>query len=139
MRKPPTRLFDVSKPITASVEPQSNVSKLRWWGFSQNNSGGYFITNDVVAEEVFIQAASAKEARARAQDLFEAYSDFCECCGERWYIDVEESDGTSSPMIYDESIYTKVPGFYRTECRLHYWDGKVETYVFGTDPQKTIS
>ena len=135
MSKP---LFGVPTPIH---EPASEapVSKLRWWHFDQNNSGGYFITNEDVAEDVFIQASSAEEATKRAEALFENYSEYCACCGERWSTYAHEDDGTDSPELYGDSIYSAKAQMFHSECRLHFIDGSVEAYVYGTDPQKTLT
>lgn len=116
----------------------SPITGLRWWHLSQNNSGGYFITNDVVSEDVFVQAETAAEAQERALAIIEDYCEYCECCGQRWYVDFAEDEGTASPEIWEESIYTISPGVFRSECRLHFWDGTVESYTRGTVPQKTI-
>ena len=99
---------------------------MKWFGFDQNNSGGYFIENDVVCETVFIQARSAHEALNMAEILFEPYSDYCDCCGSRWSYYVEDSDGTDVPMIYGVSIYEATEGMFREKCILHYADGRVE-------------
>lgn len=120
----------------ADVTP---VTGLRWWTFNQNNSGGYFITNEDVAEYVCIEAESAKEAMSRAEALFENYSEYCECCGTRWSTYQQEDEGTESPEVWGESIYSVSPSYFRSECRLHHWDGSVEAYVFGTDPQKILT
>ncbi len=47
---------------------------LKWWHFSQNNSGGYFIINESGAEDVYIQAPTAELARDRAKVIFADYS-----------------------------------------------------------------
>lgn len=63
--------------------------KLKWYHYSQCNSGGYFVTNDYVAQEVFIQAPSEATADAMAEhvgiyfDGTETGRD-CPCCGDRW-------------------------------------------------------
>ena len=44
---------------------------LKWFEFDQNNSGGYYIENDVVGSKIFVQAPSAKEASAIAAELTE--------------------------------------------------------------------
>ena len=57
---------------------------LKWYHFRQNNSGGYFINNDNVGEDVFIQASSVSEVKQKAEEIFDEYREYCECCGERW-------------------------------------------------------
>ena len=104
--------------------------KLKWFHYSQNNSGGYFIKDDMVCEDVFIQDVSAKRAQLRAEEIFEDRSDYCPCCGERWYTDTSDKDGTDVPEIYGTSIYETDASTYHEEVRLHYFDGRVETYKY---------
>ena len=77
---------------------------LKWFEFDQNNSGGYYIENDVVGSRVFVQAPSAEEASNIAADLTEPYSEFCECCGERWHLYKAESEGYDVPTVYDKPV-----------------------------------
>lgn len=101
---------------------------LKWFMFSQNNSGGSYVENDVVCVEryVGIQARNAAEAIRMAQHLFEPYSDYCPCCGERLSYYVDDCDGTDVPSIYGESIYEAKKPWIREKVILHYADGKVE-------------
>lgn len=63
--------------------------KLKWYHYNQSNSGGYFLSDDYVAQHVFIQAPSEVTADAMAEhvgiyfDGSETGQD-CECCGDRW-------------------------------------------------------
>lgn len=104
---------------------------LRWWCFDQNNSGGYFITNDTVAEYVFIQARNATEAVAKAEAVFVDHSEYCDCCGERWSYYVGKDDGKQTPEIYGTRIENVGPGIFRKEARLHHFDGHIQAYKFG--------
>lgn len=63
----------------------------KWWHFSQNNSGGSFghDPDRGIGYSVFVEAHSADEASARAQDIgiyFDGVREGldCECCGDRW-------------------------------------------------------
>lgn len=107
----------------------SDVATLKWFHFAQNNSGGYFIVNDVVAEDVFIQAASAEEASQRAVKLFEPYSEYCECCGERWSYYMND-DGYDVPTMYDTPITDVRASTYHKQARLHHYDGVIETFFY---------
>jgi hypothetical protein len=115
-----------SAQAVAFIEPTTvEAVVLKWYHFSQNNSGGYFIVDDEVANDVFIQERNVQAAVSKAEDLFADRSQFCDCCGQRWstsYID--ESDGHPVPMIYGEP-YTP-GGMFRDEARLHYFDGRIE-------------
>jgi hypothetical protein len=106
---------------------QSIEVDLKWYHFSQNNSGGYFIQNDTVAEDVFIQATCEEEACRIASDLFEDYSDYCECCGERWsYYYIEEAD---VPSRYGVPITEKYDRWGEDAYAvLHHYDNTVTKF-----------
>jgi hypothetical protein len=108
----------------------SNVTTLKWFHFDQNNSGGYFITNDVVAEDVYIQAENAEQAVARAKAIFAPYSAYCECCGERWSYYVRDKDGYDVPTNYDVPITDMTAGPFRKQAKLHHYDGTVEVFYY---------
>lgn len=62
---------------------------MKFYMFSQNNSGGSFIINKDVAELVAIEAENAKEANKRAEEIgiyFDGVDEGsdCDCCGDRW-------------------------------------------------------
>lgn len=116
----------------ANVIDLSNtaVVHLKWFNFSQNNSGGYFIKNDTVDEEVFIQARNAAEAISTAERLFAPYSEYCECCGERWSYWVTDEDGCEQPSLYGIPISDAMATWCRKQAKLHYYDGRVQTFVF---------
>ncbi len=69
----------------------------KFFEISQNNSGGSFITNDVLCHRLFIEADSYEEAILKAEGLgcywngVEGGCD-CECCGDRWYQPHREID-----------------------------------------------
>jgi hypothetical protein len=107
------------------------LKKLKWFRFSQNNSGGSFVVNENVCEEVFIQATSAREAISKAEEFCDN-SDSCSCCGDRWGLWVDDSDGHDLPTVYGKTIYEEAPSMFREEARLHYYDGRVESYKFGS-------
>ena len=69
--------------------PVTMVPKLFWYEFQQNNSGGRFTTNDVVAKYVLIQETDAGPANSKAEQIgiyFDGCSQGldCDCCGDRW-------------------------------------------------------
>jgi hypothetical protein len=58
--------------------------------YNQNNSGGVFHFDDRVTSKVIIEAANAKEADEKAEDIgiyFDGVSAGrdCSCCGSRWH------------------------------------------------------
>jgi len=114
-----------------NITPVGTV-RLRWFHFSQNNSGGYFIEDEQVAEDVYIQDVDADSAICRAGNIFAGRDDFCPCCGERWSYYIRDEDGTDEPMYYGEPIRTSDAGVFSGKARLHYFDGTVKPYVMGS-------
>jgi hypothetical protein len=62
----------------------------KWFEYSQNNSGGSFVVNDNICENVYIEATSIEESNAFADSLgiyFDGVSMGidCGCCGDRWH------------------------------------------------------
>jgi len=58
---------------------------MKWYTVNQNNSGGYFIENEDVHQYLSIQAETEDSAKEKFYSVISEYSEFCECCGERWY------------------------------------------------------
>ena len=83
---------------------------MKWYTFSQNNSGGTFHTDETkgIAVYVIIQAPNAVVANTIAigKGLYfngcESGED-CSCCGDRWY-PADETDATEAPMIYGKEV-----------------------------------
>lgn len=111
------------------------VKPLRFFSFDQNNSGGGFVVDNDVAHNVIIEAATADEANAKAEDIgiyFNGCDDGsdCPCCGDRWY-PVDESDGEDAPNIYGndpelhDELFAEAGQPY---CHVYYADGLVKTY-----------
>jgi hypothetical protein len=105
---------------------------LKWYEYSQNNTGGTFILDDGVAKYVFIQATSPEEANTKAEEIgiyFYGVLDGrdCECCGDRWYKPYESS--TEKEM--DERIKNGFNSFFVSVgepiAHKYYADGKKET------------
>ena len=59
--------------------------------FNQNNSGGYFHVNNDEAHNVVIEGDSLDDIVDKALDILDN-SDSCFCCGDRWCLDVNDSD-----------------------------------------------
>ncbi len=82
---------------------------VKYFHFSQNNTGGRFSNSDDLAENVVIAARSAKEANERAQALgvyFDGVSkDYdCSCCGDRWSEAYQDSDSDAVPSVYGTTL-----------------------------------
>lgn len=64
----------------------------KFYLFRQNNSGGYFIRDRKLGVDanMLIEASSEVDAEdifAKIEDEYgmEAFREYCDCCGERWY------------------------------------------------------
>jgi len=113
----------------------SKKGKTKFYNFHQNNSGGHFVRNDDVCENVFIEAHSPEEANMLA-DNFGIYFDGCStgedcsCCGDRWY---ETTEGEDEPKLYGIPVKKcYVDGSFRTQCIIHYLNGTKEKINFKT-------
>lgn len=99
----------------------------KFFTFSQNNSGGYFIINDDVASYLIIEAQNAQEAIDKMEDITLNYSEYCPCCGERWSTWIDDDDGTEEPMIYDCKVKEKSPNrIFSSSTIIYYYDGTKE-------------
>jgi hypothetical protein len=63
---------------------------MKFYEFTQNNSGGSFVTSENLAYRLIIEAKSAEEANSIAEDLGCYFNGVdngidCRCCGDRWY------------------------------------------------------
>lgn len=104
---------------------------LKWYALDQNNSGGYFYRNEDVLELVFIQATSPEDAEAKAENIIAGYTNYCECCGERWSVWFRDEDGTDEPEVYGEPITELDSDSFRKAAVLYYFDGVRRYYKFG--------
>ena len=79
---------------------------MKFYTFSQNNSGGFFTGP---AEYVIIEAQDAQDANRRAEEAglyfngCESGSD-CPCCGDRWSEQWSDDYGDAEPMIYGKPV-----------------------------------
>jgi hypothetical protein len=107
---------------------------MKWYTVNQNNSGGYFIQNEDVNQYVSVQARNPEEADLRLEDITENYSEYCSCCGGRWYwYDLE---GFDTPTYYEGSpLFSEEPTHYRNEFVMHYADGRKFTCKIGEVPE----
>ena len=107
---------------------------MKFYTINQNNSGGYFIQNAMVDHLVCIQAANPEEAENKLMDITSEYSDYCECCGERWYINLDENDGTDFVSNgYGEDAFKDLNvSPYRQYIVIHYADGRIKKHDLKT-------
>lgn len=108
----------------------------KYYTFSQNNSGGYFVKDEEkgVCEYLIIQATSVKNAIEKMESIGDSVSGFwnyCDCCGERWSTWIDESDGYEEPMIYGEIVYDEMhKEMFRSMAPVHYLDGTFKNFKF---------
>lgn len=105
---------------------------MNWYEYSQNNSGGSFDVNDKVCHRLYIQAETAEQANAKAEEL-ECYWDGCAsdmdcpCCGDRWYRNYDDAgvDTNGKSIIdYVQELCDNY-GWTVPDARLFYDNGKV--------------
>lgn len=112
---------------------------MKWFHFSQNNSGGSFVVTSELCHHLFIEAANDIAALAKAFDMgvyLHGVRDGldCGCCGDRWYEPSEEK----FPLFYDGKggVVFKGPeeyaqhlandfGWTSPDARIYYADGRV--------------
>lgn len=103
--------------------------KTLFYHFSQNNSGGYFVTDEDngVGEDMIIEATSPTNAWDRLREIgdkVDGFWDYCDCCGERWYYHADK--GTETPTIYGQPANEHET--YRKDGKkyIHYLDNSFE-------------
>lgn len=104
---------------------------MKFYTVRQNNSGGYFINNDDVGEYVVVQANSPKQAENIVEKIIYDHSEYCECCGERWWVNFDNEDGEDFiSNSYGEEIDTKT-SFYEKDGKavIYFLDGRKE-YIY---------
>lgn len=105
--------------------------KLKWWTIRQNNSGGELYDDDNVGHFVAFQALNALDAYEKAVEVFEDYSWYCECCGERWsYCEITDESGTDEPEIYGEHYKDVECRLFCENIVLYFADGSKEKHYF---------
>jgi hypothetical protein len=83
--------------------PHNKEKPMKYYLFRQNNSGGHFDINDMLAPYVFVQAKSKKQANKRAKRVG-IYFDGCDegrdcpCCGDRWSNTISTAAYTKEEM-----------------------------------------
>jgi len=98
----------------------------RFWTEAQNNSGGIFDHDAAkgVGYRICVEAIDASDAVARLERIIDSYSASydCPCCGSRWSLWLDDSDGTDMP----ESYGTPLKGGWGIPSYIHYLDGTIE-------------
>jgi hypothetical protein len=95
---------------TLTVAQGQKVSPLKWYEYSQNNSGGWFDIrpSEGIGASVWVQARNYEEANRRAEQIglywdgADEDGPDCSCCGDRWYEKWSEDGVTREPYIWAE-------------------------------------
>ncbi len=90
------------------TEKNTITLPLRWYRYTQNNSGGYF---QEPAQEIVVQAISEDEALVISERHGrDENASYCRCCGERWssYCDEDTDEKPEPREPYGPT--DKVPG-----------------------------
>jgi hypothetical protein len=96
--------------------------KDRFFHFGQNNSGGGYAYDEVVAVSVVFEASSPEEANAFAKEKGVFDYSYCECCGPRFYEKWSHDDGYASvEEAFNRNTFYKGKSFV-----VHYKDGTVK-------------
>lgn len=100
---------------------------MKFYTIGQNNSGGYHIQNEFVDYLVCVQSSNPENATNLLEKITESYSEYCECCGKRWYISLDENDGTN----YISSAYGENLENIKFEDVYHYASVVIIYYANG--------
>ena len=111
------------------------VIKTKFWEFSQNNSGGYFVEDNEngVCETVIIEAQTSDEAWNRLEkvgDKVDGFWNYCDCCGERWSNWLDEEDGKDVLMHYNTPLKEVEKSMFTDRAFVHYYDGSIKEFKF---------
>jgi len=99
--------------------------KDRFFHFGQNNSGGGYAFDEVVAVSVVFEASSPEEANAFAKEKGVFDYSYCECCGPRFYKQFVHATGYDSVEdAFDDNTFYRGKSFV-----VHYKDGSVKHHA----------
>ena len=97
-----------------------------FYTINQNNSGGYFIRNEHVDGFVIVEANTPYEAVHKLNKIVEDYSEYCECCGERWSYGIDDFNSVSEqPTIFNKPI-KEYKSWWNSGVVIYYLDGRKE-------------
>jgi hypothetical protein len=104
--------------------------RVMWFTFSQNNSGGRFVTDKSkgLGEVVWIEAYSMDRVLELASDIGIYFNGVeeerdCDCCGDRWDLPNSYEGAIESDLCY--------PAYLEGKGYIHHLSGLI-THVSGT-------
>lgn len=93
----------------------------KFFTFSQNNSGGYYVEDDTVAQVVVVEADDADDADSRASKKGVFSYHYCDCCGPRFSGQYDRAKGFRSVKAAVADSFMQSPSVV-----VHFKDGRVE-------------
>lgn len=110
------------------------TSNMKFFEFTQNNSGGMFVVDEKICHRLFIEADNEEVATQKAKKLGVYFDGVdrgmdCECCGDRWYgcdeVEFPHSSGEES-IEGVAQFYADRYGWTTPDARIFYEDGSVK-------------
>ena len=100
----------------------------KFYTVHQNNSGGYFMLDEAagIGHYIIIEANNIDECLSRLKHITREFTEYCECCGERWMDYFDEEDGMEVPMIHYEKVEDYIKGKSGRIAYIHKLDGSIE-------------
>jgi len=93
----------------------------KFFVYSQNNSGGYYVQDGVVDQVVVVEADNADDADSRASKKGVFSYHYCDCCGPRFCGQYDKAKGFRSVKAAVADSWMQSPGVV-----VHFKDGRVE-------------
>lgn len=118
----------------ALLVSQFGTTGMKFYEWSQNNSGGCFTVDDNVSNRVIVEAESYDTAEEKMFSFGMYYNGVsdgtdCGCCGDRWYTgDEVELKEFATVEEYAQHITNRYGWFDENDCIIHYADGSKKTF-----------
>ncbi|KRT89348.1 MULTISPECIES: DUF7296 family protein [Bacillus] len=108
---------------------------MAFYEYTQNNSGGSFITNDKLCHRIFIEANSYEEADTIAEGLGVYWNGVsegidCDCCGDRWGIADPVDLDRINKKGWEAGVYSNIASPEKEEE----WKARYGNYPIHTAP-----
>lgn len=107
---------------------------MRYYHFSQNNSGGEFDFDESkgITRHVVIEAENASEANQIALRIGMYWNGVsegidCSCCGDRWW-PCNEGDGLDYPHVYSDVPEDYAIGMSDRIIAVHHKNGQIDWF-----------
>ncbi|MCY8493708.1 hypothetical protein [Bacillus inaquosorum] len=108
---------------------------MTFYEYTQNNSGGSFVTNDKLCHRLFIEATSYEEADTIAEGLGVYWNGVsegidCDCCGDRWEIADPVDLDRINKKGWEVGVYSNIASPEKEEE----WKARYGNYPIHTAP-----